>query len=1438
MPATSTLTRTPPARKFENYTLTHTVDASAGLSSVSDTVMLPLPGPGETNGYTISQGGGWNCFSYVHPIGFDFQIDGIKYSHFVASSNGWLVLVDPALGTFSTTQVMSDATGASNASILATFTSNAVLVAPWFDSMKNIVDDPSKLTLFVLEDYRQAKIDRIRAGLEPSLSIIDTFTPGVWHFNDDRSAQGRRLIVRWKCLSSYLVVDATAIINFEAVLYENGTIEFRYAPSKWLGYKSNISGATIGIFMPNGTNRFRDMSAGLGYLQERKEYVYGGFTYDPSFSDSGRPYVVNLQPYGNWPGSPLGGGTFAFSPPVNRRRVLPRELVRRQDAALSLPTVTRTGDSRLGNDPSAFDDRRTPTYGTSVPTIVNYPSTLPRFFGGTSIGVQQRQDLFSNDFLVTSSIVKGAFDQFMNDRPITTISAFNESNRHEQDPSSTSRFFVTGSDSTFVESGFEQGLKSKTQVRFSLRVHTGVTMPDITSSIYYYNSSTKAWEVPLNSSYVTDNHGNKLVPNPFAEGDMTDAVADGVENRIVEDVKCFGPIGNLVSSGTIDRYGGGAQVQTDDQIGTGYYPEALGYAIGKSYAKSARNNEEYRATPDETFTIPITSPFLIEKAIIEVPFAAGPGWFNDMTQCFIPGNSATGEGANPAATAFDFAGPALTIALFRQVQLAENASGPTLRDLILTGTITHANDNVSSVVLSNFPPLDSTYQVRPVGFLSYANPPSAVVTPSSTGYFTGSVTLQTEALSAAGVIVKYVTNFTTAPGAAATDLKGFLTKVPKLKLLSVGTLGAVNGNPKVNVAYVSPLGRGGTGFQQAGRCILGNEYVTTQGLSDPSGMTAANPLYTPKLSAQIAAALAATGAGNVANANVSAAIPMISHFPSPYLVMPGDRLILSISKMRPTLYQPHDADGTATYVTAFSSSTQHPSAGHDVNLLPGTINVTLYGSQVRAGVEFHDTMNQPLASNAMHEVIGTDPVLDQFEVAYRNEYSGSFTDNIIVPNDVVGSGWTYLISALGANTVPPLTTNPWAFAAARVSQMKSYRLQPWWERAGDVRLSQFFNSSERFYDSMMPALDQCFNADGCGIFVIAQGTFGDVNKIDTPNPNRDPLGWIWMDVTETALSLISSNPASTANYQSLIEPNWSKAFPFEPRYSAASRQLSISKGLIANYEYDATVTNNVKINSIPPRTVSGLMFGTVAAETVVATTPELAYAYYFGLGYDWLSDVNVYQSKTSGEGTFHVTGSMTTDDLSRGLYGFGDRNTYCYRPAQTRNWALSAGNNLLGTGHFPHTRDHEGPSLAYPGTSYPGNDYFRFSPVIRGWKYGVYSGIPTFSKCYWRRGKFGQFRDMLEQRPNAKYYESPENGPVDPNFQQCLKNAVVRVKFVSPDGKTTDPLNTWTSNLSFECTSSLPFFDGVSTNRPVVNVATLDQRIIAFNQDRFGNLSL
>jgi hypothetical protein len=132
------------------------------------------------------------------------------------------------------------------------------------------------------------------------------------------------------------------------------------------------------------------------------------------------------------------------------------------------------------------------------------------------------------------------------------------------------------------------------------------------------------------------------------------------------------------------------------------------------------------------------------------------------------------------------------------------------------------------------------------------------------------------------------------------------------------------------------------------------------------------------------------------------------------------------------------------------------------------------------------------------------------------------------------------------------------------------------------------------------------------------------------------------------------------------------------------------------------------------------------------------------------------------------------------------------------------------------------------------------SPVIRGWKYGLVSGFPMSSRCVWRRNSYGQFRDMLEQRPFTKFIASGES-PFDgeaiatmgsvgylgeklkrSRLASTLGDSPVSVNFVQQYyevdargigaiyNKKVNPSTTLSYNLSSEATSSFPYKEGNS----------------------------
>lgn len=90
---------------------------------------------------------------------------------------------------------------------------------------------------------------------------------------------------------------------------------------------------------------------------------------------------------------------------------------------------------------------------------------------------------------------------------------------------------------------------------------------------------------------------------------------------------------------------------------------------------------------------------------------------------------------------------------------------------------------------------------------------------------------------------------------------------------------------------------------------------------------------------------------------------------------------------------------------------------------------------------------------------------------------------------------------------------------------------------------------------------------------------------------------------------------------------------------------------------------------------------------------------------------------------------------------------------------------------------------------------------------------------------------MLEQRPMTKFFITETSSPT-------ITSSPVKVSFRDINGRTTNPENTWSQNLSNEATSSLPYFDGETRNRGAINLATLNQSIVSLSSDLFSNVSL
>ena len=107
--------------------------------------------------------------------------------------------------------------------------------------------------------------------------------------------------------------------------------------------------------------------------------------------------------------------------------------------------------------------------------------------------------------------------------------------------------------------------------------------------------------------------------------------------------------------------------------------------------------------------------------------------------------------------------------------------------------------------------------------------------------------------------------------------------------------------------------------------------------------------------------------------------------------------------------------------------------------------------------------------------------------------------------------------------------------------------------------------------------------------------------------------------------------------------------------------------------------------------------------------------------------------------------------------------------------------------------------------------FFFVASKQRGCKYGLYSWKPRATSTIFRSNKFGQMRDMLEQRKYSRFFIQSDsavetNAPVICQFKEP-----VWLDPISDSDKAA--FDTQCSNLSTFATSSVPYFDGEVKNR-------------------------
>lgn len=1005
--ASSKSTRQPPSRRLEQY-----VASIKRAKNNFDFELLPdfrfdnFVSPGsDITGTAISN----------ISIGFDFKVNDITYKSIYINDYGYAVLQDSS--GFSPTDVSTNTNNISILSSF--LGNHVILAPWWDISYvpTSTIDYLAASGHFNLTLTSVQQLEDIKQGKDTNPWPFDRVDRGTRYANYYDSLNGKAFVIRWTLYTGSKTVSISTgslfKLKFELTLFENGKIEFRYWPLDYYtaGDSTNFGtrSSTVGIFWSGpdfGSNKFRDFATLIDYNKNSRSLNdLGGAGYDVSYVETSKPYSnqINLD---YWPGP----GVITFDPPKNLGKFLPRKVSQ-------LLSSTKHLTPRLGlfDDRKTFNFR---SGSVSIEMPSTLPSRLIGNTS-SDINVGIRQLMFTNHNPTGSIRTTGGINKSVIDSQLEILdaledvaknnrnSSFNEARQNFLVTQTTSSFYTNENSLELFGDGFTSPLKSKTKFIVNLPITKPVKMPETTSSFYWYNKQRSSWDMSGVASKIENTYVDY---NGLTDGT---GVYTGERNdkgyyRIAESAIGFDAVGRKIVSGTFDIDPGAMAdtITSQGTLGIGVvlncisneaaylpYPNYLldngknsasnfiskimdqtpifgntgdKLSFDNSIPDSGNNkspNPNFFPSADQQFSIGNEYPFLIEKIVVSMPIKASGSWFKDVTTCNKPFSLDDSPSwgspvfAGYSSGPIDFGGPALTFA----IHSPKNGQKKYL-DLIASGTITHNFDNSNGFTVKKDPNMNY-YCMRPTGFKSFSSNPTFVINGVWNGSeytYEGDVNLEMSPSIAGGVTITR----NTVPGGEDNQSISLLLSSSFLDPFGSSLYGkggplpdayyevdwSANTDLRIYLQQVSPLSRGSSKLEFNGSSILGSNIAYFNIDSQVK-----NPFYLTQSNPEVDSALNDNIVKVDKKIETICIYSLVDTKESPYLILPGEKLSVSISKTKPVVYNmKYVSDSIEGDPGLYVFGDYSLTGSHDGVLLnTGSINITFYGSYVKEGSEYH-----------------------------------------------------------------------------------------------------------------------------------------------------------------------------------------------------------------------------------------------------------------------------------------------------------------------------------------------------------------------------------------------------------------------------------------------------------------------------------------------------
>ena len=637
------------------------------------------------------------------------------------------------------------------------------------------------------------------------------------------------------------------------------------------------------------------------------------------------------------PGGEIRSGFTSKSP-----RLQLREL---DDLPGSYPTVRRTGDpTRTGALSSNFNDGTSIVFSQSGNVV--FPTMLPK---GSSFA-SQAVDIIGQESDISASLPIRSFQQpnHLHYSPVEEMGPFDE---NRVMPATS--FFLSGTDPDVLP-GFSSPMRSKSQIEIDITPSNEFTLtrnyknrntyPGTVdrSGFAYFNFTSKLWQ---DVGLIDPLNGSSL-PHDIAINDMTSAspVISGTENIVSQFSKR-----NSVYNGAFCSATGSTTFKDV------FFVDSEGEELFLSFARSsctptisfgAPNSSKYFATSSQVLKLDgISDPFLLEAISVQMDVE---------TQCFF-----TASAIPYADTATYFLSPNDYVFFLyaqrktkRGLSLSSDEISGSTRSIIASASVTFYHT-------AGVPPFHTPALAVPVTSSKPFFPTTAPVITQFTG--TLNFTFYPGTCGEAWTIFDMPAYTGSTPSLTNRQFQGYWPGGPSATLKENSW--SVGKSATSAVPILSQFGLSGSLARSNVDIVLDSHHHRTVG-GESQGFNFAD--------------LSDLGysSGSLSQNN--------SRVVSPYLLMPGDEIVLGIEQV-PLFH--HFITDVEQDFELFSSSS--------MTITPTKSKITLHGSRVQNQREILSSLNQDLSSNSIHEIIGAELVLDQFMIEPRSSYYGSYLDEIV-----------------------------------------------------------------------------------------------------------------------------------------------------------------------------------------------------------------------------------------------------------------------------------------------------------------------------------------------------------------------------------------------------------------------------------------------------------